>query len=263
MKGKPEKFDEKHRVFKPDVEIDIKINWNENLRFLTMYIPRPRLKRPFYSRDTLTVARELIGKRLVHRSREGLTVGEIVETEAYIGPSDPASHAYQGRRTARTEVQFGPPGHAYIYLVHGMYHCFDITTGPLGRPEVVLIRSLRPLHGIKLMARRRGIELDITSCSVERKLRNLCNGPGKLCQAMGISKELHGIDICGNILYVEKGDRRVRSHEIAVTPRIGIEYAGEAKNYPWRFCLYDCVYVSKPVFRRNTERQTGSSLHPV
>lgn len=85
-----------------------------------MHIPKPKLKRSFYSRDTLTVARELIGKRLVHRSEGGLMVGEIVETEAYIGPSDPASHAYQGRRTARTEAQFGPAGHAYIYLVFGM-----------------------------------------------------------------------------------------------------------------------------------------------
>ena len=212
-----------------------------------MYAPKPKLKRSFYSRDTLTVARELIGKRLVHRSEGGLTVGEIVETEAYIGPFDPASHAYQGRRTARTEVQFGPAGHAYIYSVFGTNYCFDITTGPLGRPEVVLIRALRPLYGIEIMAKRRGIMLDTTSRSVERPIRNLCNGPGKLCQAMGITKELYGIDVCGDILYLEEGDRKIRPSDIAVTPRVGIDYAGEAKNYPWRFCLSDCIYVSRPV----------------
>jgi len=216
--------------------------------FSKMYVPKPKLKRSFYSRDTLTVARELIGKRLVHRSEGGLTVGEIVETEAYIGPSDPASHAYQGRRTARTEAQFGPAGYAYIYLVYGMNYRFDITTGPLGRPEVVLIRALRPLYGIETMAKRRGITPNLTSQSVERQIRNLCNGPSKLCQAMGITKELYGIDVCGDILYIEKGDRQTRPSDIAVTPRIGIDYAGKAKNYPWRFCLYDCIYVSRPVF---------------
>lgn len=214
-----------------------------------MYIPKTKLKRFFYSRDTLTVVRELIGKRLVHRSIDGLTVGEIVETEAYIGPSDPASHAYQGRRTARTEVQFGPAGHAYIYLVHGKNYCFDITSGQIGCPEVVLIRALRPLYGIKLMAKRRGIKLDMTSYSAEEKLRNLCNGPGKLCQAMKITGELHGVDVCGDILYLEKGDRQIFPNDIAITPRIGIDYAGEGKNYPWRFCLYNCVYVSRTVFR--------------
>jgi len=218
-------------------------------RALEMYIPKPKLMKSFYSRNTLTVARELIGKRLAHRSGDGLTVGEIVETEAYIGPSDPASHAYQGRRTARTEVQFGPAGHAYIYLVHGMYHCFDVTTGPLGCPEVVLIRALRPLYGLELMTKRRRIKLNTTSHFEKREIRNLCNGPGRLCQAMGITKQLHGIDVCGDVLYIEEGDRQIRSHEIAETPRVGIDYAGEAKNYPWRFCLYACIYVSKPVFR--------------
>lgn len=217
--------------------------------FQRMYISKPKLRRSFYCQDTLTVARELIGKRLAHRSLDGLTLGEIVETEAYVGPSDPASHAYQGRRTARTEVQFGPKGHAYIYLVHGKNYCFNITTGRIGCPEVVLIRALRPLYGIELMAKRRGIRLDMSSYSAEEKLRNLCNGPGKLCQAMGITKEFHGIDVCGDILCLEKGDRQILPNDVAITPRIGIDYAGEAKYYPWRHCQYDCIFVSRPIFR--------------
>lgn len=210
-----------------------------------MYKHKPKLNRGFYGRDILTVARELLGKRLVHKSKEGLTVGEIVETEAYIGPHDRASHAYQGKRTPRLEVQYGPAGHAYIYMIHGKY-CFDITTGPVGSPEVVLIRALRPLHGIKLMAKRRGISL--TKPFKEKELRNLCNGVGKLCEAMGIDKKHHGIDLCGDILFLEEGSE-IKPNEIAQTPRIGIDYAGEAKNYPWRFCIINNIYVSKPVFK--------------
>lgn len=213
-----------------------------------MYTSKPKLKRSFYNRDTLVIAREILGKRLVHRSKDGLTVGEIVEVEAYIGPSDPASHAYQGRRTLRTEVQFGPTGHAYIYLNYGKNYCFDITTGPIGRPEVVLVRALRPIYGIELMAKRRGINLK--KPLTQKGLRNLCNGPGKLCQAMGIDKGHHGIDICDDVLYLEEGTK-IKPEDIATTPRIGIDYAGEGTQYLWRFCLYNCLYVSKRVFLRH------------
>ena len=202
-----------------------------------MYEHKPKLKRSFYSRDTLSVARELLGKRFVHESEEGLTVGEIVETEAYIGPYDRASHAYLGRRTLRVKVQYGPAGYAYIYVVHGKY-CFDITTGPIGKPEVVLIRALRPIYGIELMAKRRGIKLN--KPFEESELRNLCNGPGKLCEAMGIDKRHYGIDICGDVLYIE--DPKVKVGEIAVTPRIGIDYAGEAKNYHGDF-VFTIVFM--------------------
>jgi DNA-3-methyladenine glycosylase len=210
------------------------------------YRHKPKLERSFYSRDTLLVARELLGKRLVHHSKEGLTVGEIVETEAYIGPHDKASHAYKNKRTPKTEVQYGPKGHAYIYMVHGQV-MFDVTTGPaIGCPEVVLIRALRPIYGIDLMIKRRGITYG--GGENRRVLINLCNGPGKLTQAMGIKMAHHGIDLCGNEIYIEEG-RQINPLDIAVTPRVNIDYAEEAKQYPWRFCIYDCPYVSRSVFR--------------
>jgi DNA-3-methyladenine glycosylase len=213
-----------------------------------MYLHLAKLNRDFFNQNTLKVARELIGKNFIHESKEGLTVNEIVETEAYIGPFDPASHAYGGRRTARTEIQFGPRGHAYIYQIHGLYFCFDIVTGPVGQPEVVLIRALRPVYGVELMAKRRGIEI-LNSHLKQRKMRDLCNGPGKLCQAMGINKDHNGIDLCSNTIYLEDSDSKILPSDIAITPRIGINYAGKAKDYPWRFCLYNCAYVSKAIFR--------------
>ena len=206
-----------------------------------MYDHRPRLGRSFYSRDTLRVARELLGKRLVHESEEGLTVGEIVETEAYIGPYDRASHAFRGRRTPHVEVQYRPSGHAYVYTIHGR-QCFDITTGREGSPEVVLIRALRPVHGLELMANRRKINIAESS---EKRIKELCNGPCKLCEAMGINGKHYGIDLCGNVIYLEEG-LNLGSNETATTHRIGIDYAGEAKDYSWRFCITDCRYVSKP-----------------
>jgi DNA-3-methyladenine glycosylase len=221
------------------------------------YVHKPKLKRSFYERDTLMVARELLGKRLVHRSEEGLTVGEIVETEAYIGPYDKASHAYKNKRTLRTEIQYGEKGYAYIYMVHRQV-MFDITTGPIvGQPEVVLIRALRPIYGIELMMRRRRIA---HKGSENRKvLINLCNGPGKLTQAMGIKMVHRGIDVCGGEIFIEEG-RQISLKDVAVTPRINIEYAGEAKKYPWRFCVYDCPYVSKPVFRKRMNKSSNFSM---
>ena len=110
------------------------------------------LERQFYERDTLIVAKELLGKFLVHETSEGVTSGKIVETEAYKGPEDKASHAYGNLRTGRTEVQFGPKGHAYVYLVYGMYYCFNVTSGRVpGKPEAILVRALEPVLGVEIM----------------------------------------------------------------------------------------------------------------
>jgi DNA-3-methyladenine glycosylase len=204
-----------------------------------------RLERGFYERDTLMVARQLLGKELVRNSAEGITVGKIVETEAYIGPDDPASHAYRGRRTKRTEVQFGRGGYAYVYQVYGNHFCFNVVTQEIGMPEVVLVRALEPIEGISLMARRR--RLFTVS---EENMTNLTNGPAKLCVAMGIDKSLYGIDLCGETLFIVSSEPEPASEsDIVATPRVNIEYAGYAKDYPWRFLVGHNRFVSKPLAR--------------
>jgi len=192
-----------------------------------------KLPRTFYLRDSLTVAKDLLGKYLVHVSPEGKTVGKIVETEAYRGPMDAAAHSYSGKLTKRTQIMFGPGGYAYVFLIYGMYWCFNVVTGPENSPEVVLVRALEPISGIELMQQRR--------CTT--KLTNLCSGPGKLCTAMGISKDQYGVDLCGDSLYLLSGEY-VAEEDIAATPRINVSYAGEAASYPWRFIIKNSPFVS-------------------
>ena len=196
--------------------------------------PENKLNRPFYRRDAEKVAKDLLGKHLVRRSSEGKTVGKIVETEAYLGEEDPASHSYQGAKTERTEVMFGPPGHAYAYMIYGMYYCFNTVTGREGKPEGVFVRALEPVKGIKLMEERRGLD----------DKSELTNGPGKLCMAMDIDNELNGEDLCGNKLYITKPEK-TKSFEIRKAPRINIDYADEAKKWKLRFFIKGNPYVSE------------------
>jgi DNA-3-methyladenine glycosylase len=192
-----------------------------------------KLHRSFYSQPTITVARQLLGKSLVRRHPDGETVGKIVETEAYVGPHDLACHASKGR-TARTEVMFGPPGHAYVYFIYGVYYCLNIVTEEIGHASAVLIRAVEPIEGIELMQKRRRTDA----------LRNLASGPGKLCLAMSIDKSLNGADMShGNVLYVE--DRNEPPSKIFATPRIGVDYAGKWKDKPWRFLIRGSEFVSK------------------
>jgi len=196
------------------------------------------LKREFYERYTLTVAKELLGKLLVHETREGTTIGKIVETEAYNGPEDKASHAYNNLRTESTEVQYGPKGHAYVYQVYGMYFCFDVTSGRLvGKPEAVLVRALEPIGGLGVMMRRRGVS--------KGQIANLTNGPSKLCMAMGISKKQNGVDLCVPPLRIETGVT-VDERQIVQTVRVNIDYADEWKHLPWRFLIKNNRFVSRP-----------------
>ncbi|HEY6201316.1 MAG TPA: DNA-3-methyladenine glycosylase [Candidatus Binatia bacterium] len=193
-----------------------------------------KVPRSFYAQPTIHVARQLLGKYLVRRHPDGTTVGKIVETEAYVGPHDLACHAAKGR-TARTEVMFGPPGHAYVYFIYGVYYCLNIVTEEVGHASAVLIRSLEPIEGIDLMQQRRRLD----------DLRKLASGPGKLCLAMAIDKTLNGADMSrGNVLYVE--DRNEPPPKIAATPRIGVDYAGKWKDKPWRFLIRGSEFVSKP-----------------
>lgn len=196
------------------------------------------LKRAFYERDTSTVARELLGKLLVHETPKGDTAGKIVETEAYLGPEDKASHAYGSLRTKRTEAQYGPKGHAYIYFIYGMYYCFNVTSGRIhGKPEAILVRAVEPVLGTELMKKRRAL-------SNERAV-NLTNGPGKLCMAMGMSTKQNGVDLCTPPLHIDAGEK-IRKAEIAQTTRINVDYADEWKNKPWRFSVKNNAYVSRP-----------------
>ena len=184
------------------------------------------LPRTFYERPTVTVARELLGKVLVH----GSTAGIIVETEAYLGGDDLAAHSARGI-THRTRVIFGPPGHAYVYFIYGMYECLNLVAEPEGKPGCVLIRALEPLAGLEVMRQRR---------PAARKVEDLASGPGKLTLAMGITRAQNGADVTRGALVVRepKEGRRV---EIVVTARIGIR---ECADWPLRFLVRGNRFVS-------------------
>ena len=193
-----------------------------------------KLERDFYLRPGVEVAPELIGKQLVHCSLEGITKGIIVEVEAYIGPGDAASHAYRSLYTDRTAIQYGHGGFAYIYSIYGIHLCMNVVVNKKDFPEVVLIRALEPTYGLELMRIRRKKE----------QVKDLCNGPGKLSQAMGIKKTHYGEDLCGNELYIEATDYKGVS--VSATKRINIDYAGKAADYLWRFIQTDSRFVSVP-----------------
>ncbi|MBR0260750.1 MAG: DNA-3-methyladenine glycosylase [Selenomonadaceae bacterium] len=179
-----------------------------------------KLPREFYLRDGLTVARELIGKKIVTNLPEGLTSGIIVETEAYMGAIDAAAHSYRGK-TERTKIFYGAGGFVYVYLIYGMYICTNVVANVENVPEGVLIRALQPADGVELMKRRRG----------KNNLRELCSGPGKLSQALGITKNFYGADLCGEEIFIEPAE----NFKVTATKRINVDYAGEAADYPWRF----------------------------
>lgn len=180
-----------------------------------------RLDRSFYDRPALTVAPDLLGRLLVHASPDGLRMGRIVEVEAYLGPMDLAAHTSRGR-TARTRAMFGPPGHAYVYLIYGMYHCMNIVTGPEGSGTAVLLRALAPVSGIT----------------------GGTNGPGRLCRALNITMDHYGIDLCGDQLWLARDACPAPAHIVA-SPRIGVDYAGEWADKPLRFHIDGHPAVSR------------------
>jgi DNA-3-methyladenine glycosylase len=188
----------------------------------------------FFRQDTVTLAQKLLGHLLVHRTPEGVTAGMIVETEAYVGAIDKACHAYKNR-SERTEIMYHDGGYAYVYLIYGIHCCFNVVTGPPGEGNAVLIRALEPVFGINLMERRRKTE----------SLYNLCSGPGKICQALGIMRKEYGLDLCdaNSPLYL-RSFRSVPKSKIASSPRINVAYAEEAKDWPWRFFIKGNPFVS-------------------
>lgn len=193
------------------------------------------LEREFYRRDTLTVAKELIGKYLVREYDGVLLAGRITETEAYIGAIDKACHAYGGRKTERTSTLYQSEGTAYVYLIYGMYYCMNVVTEPEGTAAAVLLRGVEMVKGLEEAARLRyNTEYDVLT---RQQIRNFSNGPGKLCKAMAITKELNRQDLCGGRFYIANQldgctDKKMN---IATSARIGIDYAEEAKDFPWRF----------------------------
>ncbi len=197
--------------------------------------------REFYNRDSLIVAQELLGKVLVHEINGQKVAAKIVEAEAYMGVTDKAAHSYGGKRTPRVEVMYGGPGFAYVFLVYGMYYCFNIVTREAGNPQAVLLRAVEPAGGLELIAQNRFNKAyaELT----KNQIKNLTNGPGKLCKALAIDKSLNGADLCGDRLYVATGDKE--KFNIIAAKRVGIDYAEEAKEHPWRFYIEDnpCVSV--------------------
>lgn len=188
-----------------------------------------RLPRSFFERHTPDVARDMLGVRLLAVHHGSTVSGIIVETEAYRGTMDPASHAYRGR-TKRNEVMFGEPGHAYVYFTYGFHNLLNVTTEPLGTPGAVLIRALQPSDGVDIMMKNRRIH----------QLEDLADGPGKLTQALGIDRSFNGEDlVTSNQLFLEWGERPGR---IGISRRVGISQGAFCK---WRFFVEGNPHVSK------------------
>lgn len=201
-----------------------------------------RLCREFYIGDTVEIAKSLLGKYLVRRFDGELLVCRITETEAYVGAIDKACHAYGYRQTKRNATMFGDAGHAYLYLIYGMYTCLNFVTNPVGEPDAVLLRGLEPVYGTDTLCCLRYGKPWAELTAYQRK--NFCNGPGKCCKALSLDTSLDGCDLTGDILFLCDSLRDIGltdppqpPRKIAVGKRIGIDYAQEAKDFPWRFTL--------------------------
>lgn len=194
-----------------------------------------RIEREFYMRDAVTVGKDILGKIIVKKTADGrIMSGRITEVEAYMGTTDKASHSYGGRRTKRTEVMYKEGGYSYVFLIYGMYECFNVTAGREGDPQAVLIRGVEPLENKNLMWEKRKV----------KKEKDISNGPGKLTKALGITREDNGADLTeGENLWLEDDGYKVK--DIVETTRIGIDYAEEDVLKPWRFYIKDSIFVSK------------------
>ncbi len=198
-----------------------------------------KLQTDFYQReDVVQIAKDLLGKHLVTEFDGQRTVGKIVETEAYRAPEDKASHAYNFRRTGRTEIMYAPGGTAYVYLIYGIHHLFNVVTNVEGIPHAVLIRAIEPVENMDLMRRRRGMDSEKPQ---------LTAGPGVLSKALGIKVEHTGLRLTteGSPIWIEKGREVVAGQDIIASPRVGIGYAEEWADVPWRFRVRSSRWTSK------------------
>ncbi len=195
-----------------------------------------KLSEEFYCRDDVVkIAKELLGKILVTNFNGTRTTGRIVETEAYKGIVDQASHAFGGRRTERNEPMYATTGTAYIYLCYGMHHLFNVVTNKIGIPHAVLIRALEPVEGIKIMLKRRG----------KRQLdHGLTRGPGNLSKAMGIRTKYSGEGLSGDQIFIMDDGLRLNKNQVAASRRIGVDYAGKDALLPYRFYIKQNPFVS-------------------
>lgn len=201
-----------------------------------MNIPVQRLDHSFYNReDVALIAKDLLGKILVTRFDGVVTSGRIVETEAYNGAVDKASHAYGNRRTARTEVMYGRPGTAYVYLCYGIHHLFNVVTNKEDIPHAILIRAIEPIEGIDTMLLRTGkVKLDHT----------LTRGPGNVTRALGIFTYHTGRSLLSDELFIAEDEFRLKKNQVLTTTRIGVDYAAEDSLLPYRFMVRSSPYVS-------------------
>lgn len=181
-----------------------------------------RLRRAFFNQPTLRVARGLLGKLLIRRIGSKRIVGRIVETEAYVGFKDKASHASKGK-TPRTAVMFGRPGYVYVYMIYGMYYCLNIVTQRTGYPAAVLIRAVEPISRSRIRP----------------------SGPGKVCQYFKINKRLNGADVCGHEMWIENRGANISSGRVVRAKRVGVDYAGNYRHKLWRFYLRGNAFVTK------------------
>ena len=204
-------------------------------------MPEKRLAKSFYLQDTVSVARNLLGCKL-HRKVSGRSYsGVIVETEAYLGANDMASHARLGHRSPRNESMYLEGGHAYVYFTYGMYHCINVVTQEEGIAEAVLVRALEPVEGITRMWRNR---------PKAKRDTDLTSGPGKLCMAMAIDRRLDGEQLDGSRVWLTARGRTINDDQIGVSRRIGVDGAGEeAASWPLRFFLENSAYLSRRVGR--------------
>ncbi len=195
-----------------------------------------KISREFYTRnDTLQIARDLLGKILVVPAENGERVSAmIVETEAYLGAIDKAAHSYNNRRTKRTETMFAVGGTVYVFFIYGMYFQFNVVVGEIDTPHAILIRAVEPVENIEIVRERRGKMPD----------KNLTSGPGKLCIALGIDKTFNNEDLLGNRVWLEEG-KIFSNTEIESGKRIGIDYAEEFAEKPWRFWVKENRFVSR------------------
>lgn len=221
--------------------------------------PRNPLPRSFYLRPTLQVAKSLLGKYIVRKLGGKYLIGKIVEVEAYVGANDPASHAYIGM-TERNKVMFGEGGRAYVYFTYGMHYCFNVVTERAGYPAAVLIRAVEPIEGMEEMRTNRGFTAD------ERDEGTLTNGPARLCEALGIRREMNGENLTGDVLFLTRGENIPRS-KIGSSRRIGIRNGTEKQ---WRFYVRGNRFLSRsdvreekpkrPTRRSITRRRNSSHL---
>ncbi len=208
-----------------------------------------KLQREFYTRDTLLVAKELLGKYIVRRIGKRFLVGKIVETEAYIGPKDKASHSYQWKVTKRNLAEFLEGGHVYIYLCYGMYWQLNITTSENCTPECVLIRAIEPIIKSKDFGNSKyqapnPKQILNSNDQNSKKIINLANGPGKVCKWLKLNRSFYGEDLVeSKKIWLEQGEK-VKNSEIVKSKRIGIDYAGSWRHKLWRFYIKNNPFVS-------------------